>query len=173
MTAEVDYLLERLEATEAAQPDDHPLVRINRDDSKNVTDDTRDVSVDLTRANIVSVGFDSDNPSVRGNEYNVDNVVTCQIRVVGLDHSEYGHVDPAGENGVPWRDIRDANGDVTQRGLIGQITDRIYADRTYPAVPGPDVYHHIEPIDETDLSSDAGDEHRTVLTVPFKKVQDF
>lgn len=170
MTAEVAYLLDRLEHVENAQPEDHPLERINRDESLNVTRGERKKAAELRRANFVSVSFGSDNPSIRGHEYHLDNVVTCEIRVVGLHWTEHGHVDPAGEKGVPWRDTYE-NGDVDQQGLINQIKNRIYDDRTYPDVPGPDAYRNILPIVESDLSSDHRDDYRTVLTVPFRKVE--
>ena len=159
MSNEVDYILERLESVEAAQPFDHPLWRINRDESYNVTEDRRRRKEQLTNANIVGVSRGDSSSEVRGNEYNLDTQVPVSVRIEGLHYLEYGHIDPDGMDGVVFDD------------LVTDIRSRIMDDRTHPGVGGPDAYKHILPPSSAPDLSLHRDHYRTELTFTFEKIE--
>lgn len=171
MTAEIEYLLARLETVADNQPEEHPLRIGNRDESFDATANQRAPDRELQRGNWASVGFMDSSSAVRGNEYNLDTEVVCTVRIEGVHWLENGHIDPDGEQGRQWSDSFDGEGNRETRGLTTEIRDRILADRTYPDAPGPDAYRHLL-VDDDPQAPDFGDYYRHDITVTFVKAEE-
>jgi len=86
-----------------------------------------------------------------------DTDVVVNVRIEGMHASEWGHIDPAGEIGIPFQNGTD--------GLVDRVEDAIWAELQYPSVDDPDVgYRHLE-IDEDAQSKGWKDFYRTELDV--------
>ena len=86
------------------------------------------------------------------------------IRIEGLHHSEWGHVDPDGVEGIPF----DADG-----GLVDKIQRALLAQRTYPAAGGTAVtYTDLRVTNEAPQSSNYSDYFRTDFDVVFNGFED-
>ncbi|MDR9382620.1 MAG: hypothetical protein RI560_13250, partial [Natronomonas sp.] len=91
---------------------------------------------ELERANYVGVAYTGRSDSPIGTEFDLDSERVVSVRVEGLlrgDH--YGHVDPDGEDGVPFDD---------DTGLVADLQDALQAEREWPDVPRSGVtYTHL------------------------------
>jgi hypothetical protein len=169
MSAEVDWVLDQLASVVDAQPADHPLKRVDRDDSQ-VYDGSD--SVDMTtplhkrtealkKANFVGARLADRAPEPIGTEFNHSLETVVGLRVEGLHHREWGHVDPAGSDGVVFpslvRDIR--------RTLLGA--------REFPD-PGLSntSYHTLVVTNEDPQSAEYGDFYRWEADVVFRGYED-
>lgn len=137
MSAEVDWLLATLNSVVAAQPTDHPLYRVDRDETRTYTaagalgtvPSVRSREGELQEANFVGVALADSVPTAEIND--TERVeVTLSVRLEGLHHEQFGHVDPAGTEGVPWQ------------GLLDDVREAIRAERSYPAVGRPGIKYH-------------------------------
>mgnify|MGYP006286310823 FL=1 len=110
----------------------------------------------LKQANYVGATLASADRSPIGTEYDyhVDDVV--RVRVEGLHHSEWGHIDPAGQDGVAFVALVDA------------IQDAIDSAATFPQVPGEDArYTHLLVTNDDPQSSDWADFYRYSFDIEF------
>jgi len=132
----VQWVLDQLQSVVDAQPADHPLKRVNRDESRILEGDIRDRTGELRDANFVGAAHVDHSEEAEGPEYdlNVEDVVG--IRIEGLHHTEWGHVDPDGVDGVVF------SGDP---GLVQDIKMALYDARTFPDAGRSSVeYLHLE-----------------------------
>lgn len=161
---QVNWTLEQLAGVVDAQPDAHPLRRVDRDDAEVYeTDDAVDMTIpprsrtkQLERANYVGAGLVSSDRSPIGTEYNyrVNDVV--RVRVEGLHNSEYGNIDPAGEDGVVFST------------LINAIQNAIDSAATFPQVPGEEAqYTHLLVVNDDPQSADWADLYRYSFDIEF------
>jgi hypothetical protein len=116
-------VLDHLQPVVDAQPDAHPLKRVNRDESRILEGDIRDRTGELKTANFVGAAHVDHEAAPIGTEYDLDVEDVVGIRIEGLHHSEWGHVDPAGTDGVVF------SGDP---GLVQEIKAALYDARTFP-----------------------------------------
>jgi len=108
MRAEVEWTLEALDTVVSMQPSDHSLRRVDRDRARvyesgqpfDMTTPMRERVEDLQRANFVGVASESRDNEPLGQDYNLDTDAVLSVRIEGLHHSEYGHVDSDGVDGV-------------------------------------------------------------------------
>lgn len=130
MSAEVDWVLDQLQSVVNGQPADHPLERVNRDTSELLDGNIRDRKNDLQEANYVGVTLSDFDAEPIGTEFDQNVEIIVGVRIEGLHHSEWGHIDPDGNNGVQFS----ANG-----GLVDQITDALQTEREFPNISNPDI----------------------------------
>jgi len=159
---EVDWTLDTLASVVADQPDAHPLRRVDRDDAEiyegpqsvDMSTPTHERKGELMQANYVGASHVDVASEAIGTEYNHDREAVVGLRVEGLagHNAEYGHVDPEGNGGVPWR------GDT---GLVDQIRDALLAERSYPDAGRSNVtYTTLRLANEADQSSTHADYYR-------------
>lgn len=131
MTPEIDWLFDVLEAitsdidvafgTVADVPDGTaPVQRVNRTAST-IEDNVRRREGDLQRSNFIGAALVDDPTEPAGSSHNRREAIVA-VRVEGLDHSRYGHIDPAGVEGVPFGELYGA--------VVGAVQD----NREYPDV---------------------------------------
>lgn len=153
---EVDWVLDQVGSVVDAQPEDHPLYRIDRDNSLrydgggafDMSGSIRTRTGELQSANFVGAGWvdRARTPIGTNYDYAVENVVG--VRVEGLHHSEFGHVDPAGASGVVFTtlvdDIQDAIDDAATfpsvTGALGSYTDLVITNEAPASAGWADYY---------------------------------
>jgi len=95
-----------------------------------------------------------------GTGYDLDLERVVGLRVEGLVASEYGHVDPDGADGVPWRNGND--------GLVDRVRTALYNERTWPDAGGTGVsFTHLQLANVADTSSNWKDFFRWDADVVF------
>lgn len=143
MTAEVDWVLEQFADVVDAQPEDHPLFRVDRDDSLvydtgenlDMQSPIRERAGELKQANFVGVSHADTSTSPIGTEFDLEVERIVSVRVEGLHHSEWGHVDPDGQDGVVFGD---------DTGVVADLQAALQTEREWPAVPRSDAtYTHL------------------------------
>lgn len=143
---EVEFVLRRideyygagaLEAGTTAAGEDVPLRLVDRDESL-IWDsgEALDMSTavhkrtdELTRSNFVGATLADDAPTPIGTEYDHRMETVVGVRIEGLTHREWGHVDPRGRQGAPWTS------------LVETIKRAVLRDRTFPDTHRPDTAH--------------------------------
>lgn len=156
MTAEVDWVLEQLVSVVDAQPNAHPLKRVDRDNSTILEDSVRKIKNDLQEANFVGARWADRVRSPIGTEYDYDVENVVGLRIAGLHHSEWGHIDPDGSNGVSFDS------------LVDDILSAIDDNATYPDVTGANgSYTHLLITNEAPQSTDFADFYRFDADVVF------
>lgn len=172
MTAEVDWVLEQFESVVNAQPAGHPLYRVDRDnslvyetgDSLDMQTPIRDRTGELKQANYVGVANASKSDSPIGTEFDLDVGRVVSVRVEGLHHSEWGHVDPDGTDGVVFDD---------DTGLVADLQAALQAEREFPAVGrNGTTYTHLLLQDYGMRSVEYGDYYRHDFEVLFDGFED-
>jgi len=165
MRPEVQFLFDEFVPLVAVQPSDHPLVRIDMDNSRvyegaatiaNTPDDsiTSQRAFDLQRANAVKVATDDRSDQPLGPNYDLDTEVTLSVTLSGLSHGASGNIDPGGSNGV--------NFDV----LGSSLRSALLSSRTYPDHPRfRDAKLDLRVTDETDTSSAYADTYERTYSV--------
>ena len=150
-SSEVDWILDTLTSAVAMQPADHPLFRVDRGDSElyetgypvDMATPLHRRTGELQRANFVGVSPPSFDPSPSGSSYDHRGTKTLGVRIEGLTHRKYGHIDPDGADGVVWRD------------LVDVIREALLAERRFPDAGAADVtYTDLQFANETDRSDD-------------------
>lgn len=169
---EVEFLLETLGDVVAAQPEDHPLRRVDRDNSRVYeTDDTLDMSTplhtrtdDLEAANYVGVASQSTDPTPAGPGQRYELQTACSVRLEALTRAGggWGHVHPDEEDGAP-----------TFSTLFRAVFDAVQAEMSYPDVSRPDVaYRDLTITNIDDAQSEYADFHRAEFDVQFRGFTD-
>lgn len=164
MTEEVDFLLNRireeygvgsLPAGTTGAGDEPPLRLIDRSDTERESG-TRSPTGELTEANIVSITHVEEDTQPIGTEYDHDIETVCGLRIEGVHHSEWGHIDPGGRNGTPWRS------------LVRVVRRAVLRERTFPDVGAPDInYTDLTLANGADQSSNYADYYRYDVDVLF------
>ena len=134
---EVEWVLETLASVVANQPADHPLRRVDRDQSRvyetgaelDMAESMRSRKEDLKRSNFVGATYAGFDGTPTGTEFNQNTEHIVGIRIEGLQGS-FGHVDPDGVDGVVFSGA-DAN---DNPGLVQQIQSALQAKREFPDV---------------------------------------
>ena len=121
----VQWVLDQLQPVVDDQPADHPLKRINRDESKLLEGDIRKRKADLLKGNYVGAGHVDHADTPIGTEYDLESEDVVGVRIEGLSRAsgDFGHIDPDGVEGVIF------NGDP---GLVQQIKTALYEGRRTP-----------------------------------------
>lgn len=165
MTAEVDWVLDQLASVVDSQPADHPLKRVDRDNSQvyegsgsvDMTTPLRERTEELKQANYVAARHADRSTEAIGTEYDHDIETVVSIRTEGLHHSEWGHIDPDSSDGVPWN------------GLILNIRRTLLAAREFPDPSASNTqYHSLFVRNEDPQSSEYSDFYRWEADVVLK-----
>lgn len=126
----VGFVLDQLQPVVDAQPGAHPLKRVDRDASQILEGDIRDRTGELKTANFVGAAHVDRDAAPIGTEYNLDVEGVVGVRIEGLHHSGWGHIDPEGFNAPAF----DGAG-----GLVQDIKTALYDARTFPDAGRPAV----------------------------------
>lgn len=175
MTApEVDWVLQKIKdnwdvvgtatvgsTTVGQDIEDVPLERIDRDNSKKLDGSVREHTDDLMDSNYVGASHVDKNTSPIGTEYDHDAEHIVSLRIEGLHESEFGHIDPDGNDGITWTL------------LVQKILMSFLIDRKHPQV-GRDrtVYTDIRTTNDDDQASDYGDYYRYDVDLIFDGYED-
>lgn len=168
MTSEVDWTLAQFEsvadtiATEYTleSGDDAQLERVDRDESRKLEQDVQSIKGDLQSAVFVGAAHADTDENPMGSEYKLEREAIVQIRITGLTHSEYGHVDPTGAAGIPFDD--------PDGGLVQRVKAAILDERKFPQAAPPDAaYTYLEFQNEANTSEQWADFYRWDADVVF------
>lgn len=157
MTAEVDWVLDQLDAVVASVATDYSLEggddvvvrRVDRDDSA-VYDGSDSVDMtapihkrkeDLQKGVYVGATYADRELTARGPGYDHNVEAVVGVRCEGLTAREYGHVDPDGERGVPFDEF------------VRRCRNVLLAERNYPSVGSPDAKYYTLEIGNEDPQS--------------------
>ena len=121
MSAEVDWVLAQLQSVVDDQPADHPLTRVNRDDSELLEGNIRTRTAELQESNYVGAALASVDATPIGTEFdqNVERIVGVRVEGLYCGDSTYGH---ANGDGVDFDD------------LVAAIQSALQAKREFPNV---------------------------------------
>lgn len=156
MSSELEWVLDQLKDVADQQPWDHELRRVNRDESRVLEQDVRSVKGELQEANYVGATHVSTEESPMGSQYDLEREVVIGVRVTGLHCSKYGHIDPQGEDGVPFTE------------LVQACKDAFWTERKWPAAgPSGVSYPHLELQNEANTSQQWADFYRADWDVVF------
>jgi len=168
MTAKpVEFVLDELGAVVDAQPDAHPLRRVDRDNSLLYEDGgdfdmggaTTERTEDLRDANVVGAAFVDRSGDYIGTAPNLDLESVVGIRIEGYS-GNYGHVDPTGDDGVPFQGTDDA--------LVEQIRSTLYDALQWPDAGRTNVsFTHLTITNEVPAMADWAEHHRYDFDVAF------
>lgn len=160
MIDELEYVLDRFSrvvdsvAADYSLEDDSPvqLRRVDRMNSR-VFDDSDPVDMstplssrtaELKRSALVGVAFADQEATPTGTGYNHEFERVIEVRVEGLSHHEWGHIDPDGDHGVPFGE------------LVRRLRKAVLGDRQFPdATDDPDTQYH-----SLTVTNDAPQSHR-------------
>ncbi|WP_338844107.1 hypothetical protein WHO98_12190 (plasmid) [Halobacterium salinarum] len=155
MSSEVTWVLKQLGSVVGSTTT--PLRRVNRDDSRVLEQDVRSTRGELQEANYIGATHVETVRDPIGTEYDADREVVVGVRVTGLHHSEWGHIDPDGQNGIPFGE------------LVRRCKDVLWSERTWPdANPREEVYYeNLELQNEANTSQQYSDCYRADWDVVF------
>lgn len=119
-------------------------------DSVGLAKTVRELDVDLTDNNAVSVGSISTDRTPIGTEFDHRIEATVSVRVEGVHESEFGHI----------TDTQDF------QALLSEVRRTILLEREFPSPE--DGIHTLDVVDEDDRSREYADYFRTDLTVVFR-----
>lgn len=169
MTSELDWVLDQFAAvaddveSEYTLESGDPVVleRVNRDESRILEQPPGDIHGELQKGVFVGATHVDTVRDPIGTEYDADREVVVGVRVVGLTHRKYGHIDPSGVDGIPF-DAPD-NGGVVQR-----LKDALWSERMWPDAGPSDVYYtDLELANEANTSEQWADVFRADWDVVF------
>ena len=168
MTAKpVQWVLDELGAVVDAQPADHPLKRVDRDNSLLYDGGGAfDMSASITertpsfkKANYVGAGFVGRSGSYVGTEADRDLQETIGVRIEGATES-YCHIDPRGEDGVVFHG--------TDSALVEQIRSTLFDALEYPDAGRTNVgFTHLDIVNQTPALTDWESHYRYDFDVVF------
>lgn len=138
--------------------EDIPLQRIDRDNARNLDTDSRAKSAEHTVSNYVGARTATTDPTAIGTEYDQRTQAVVNVRISGSSSIEGGKIDPEGNNGVVWRDLKRF------------IRRAILRHREFPNVGNrPNrTYTWIEETNPSDLSANFADEYRWEADFAFR-----
>ncbi|WP_135302643.1 hypothetical protein [Haloarcula amylovorans] len=177
MTAEVEFLIERIdkEYGAGAMPagygeageDPPPLEVVDRVSDEydageglagggSAGSSDRGHTLDLTKTNVVSIAPVDESSTPIGTEYDHSIERSAGVRIEGLHHGEWGHIDSNGEQGIPWP------------ALVRTVRRAIMRVRTFPDTQTPDIrYTHLQLANAAPQSHNYGDYFRRDEDVQF------
>jgi len=164
----VKWVLDELGAVVSAQPSDHPLNRVDRDNtllydgggSFDMSGSVRSRTGELQRANFVGATYADRGESYIGSEANLDLDETVGLRIEGLHHSEHGHIDPLGNDGVVFHG--------TDTSLVQQIIDQLHDGLAFPDAGRTDVsFTHLALANHAPQSDQWADAYRYDVDILF------
>lgn len=159
MSDEVDWVLSQFGSVVGSITT--PLKRVDRDESRILEGDLRKRKGDLQDANFVGATLADRDPTPIGTEYDHAVEAVVGVRIEGLHHSEYGHIDPDGVEGIPFDS------------LVRRLRDAVLAERTFPNVGSADgTYTDLQIANEAPQSSDYRDYYRHDFDVLFHGYED-
>ena len=168
MTATVvEWVLDELGAVVDAQPDAHPLTRVDRDNALlydgggafDMSASIRKRTDGFKKANYVGASYGAPDTSYIGTEPNLDLQEVVQLRIEGYSGS-YGHVDPTGQDGVVFHG--------TDNALVQQIKDTLRDALKFPDAGRTDVaFTHLEIANDTPALTDWEEHFRYDLDILF------
>ncbi|WP_135363446.1 hypothetical protein [Halosimplex halophilum] len=168
MTAKpVEWVLDELGAVVDAQPDAHPLWRVDRDNSLiydgggtfDMSAAMEDKTDDFKRANFVGARFADRAGEYTGTEPDLDLDEVVGVRVEGYSGG-YGHVDPTGQDGVVFQGRDDA--------LVEQIQATLYDALQWPGAGRTNVaFTHLTLTNESPAMAEWSEYHRYDFDVVF------
>ncbi|OYR54328.1 hypothetical protein [Halorubrum halodurans] len=105
-----------------------PVRRVDRNESEIYDGDIRTRKSDLQTSNYISAALVDDDESHGGfgDDYNAEAIVA--LRIEGLHHREWGHIDPDGADGIDFTTF------------YRRVREALQADDEWPSVAGAD-YH--------------------------------
>ncbi|UIP00336.1 hypothetical protein Hbl1158_02905 [Halobaculum sp. CBA1158] len=169
MSAEVDWVLAQFASVvdsvaadysitnQDGSTDPVTLKRIDRDDSEILEGDMRDRTAELQRGCYVGATDAAAGREPIGFEYDSRVEPVVGVRVEGLHHDEWGHVDPDGTDGVPFEV------------LVRRLRRAVQAERHYPDVSKPDTsFTTLFVENEAPQSDQYADYYRTDFDVRFR-----
>jgi len=169
MSSERDWVLEQFADVATTIASEHTLEngdpvelrRVNRDESRILEQAVGSIRGELQSAVFVGATHVDTVREPIGTEYDAEREVVVGVRVTGLTSSKYGHIDPSGEQGIPFDD---ANG-----GLVQRLKDALWSERTWPAAePDESVYYQdLELQNEANTSQQYADFYRADWDVVF------
>lgn len=182
--AEVEFLLDALEPVVDGQPTEHPLRRVDRDNSRVYeTGEALDMQTplykrteDLEKANYVGVASQSTDPTPAGPNNRYELITVCSVRLEGLtsEGGEWGHIDPDAYGGDSYGSGGYGTNDgVPFSALFRDVFDAIKAEMSYPAVGRPGVSYCDLTITNVDKQlSNWSDFYRAEFDVQFRGYTD-
>lgn len=163
----VKWVLDELGAVVEAQPGNHPLKRVDRDNSL-LYDGTGSFDMGasleqrtapLKKANYVGARYAAPDRSYIGTQPDLDLQEVVGVRVEGYGGS-HGHVDPTGQDGVVFHG--------TDGSLVQECIDQLLAGLKFPDAGRTDVaFTHMEITNDTPAMADWEDHYRYDLDVVF------
>ena len=167
MTAEVvQYVLDELGSVVDAQPADHPLWRVDRDNSRlydgggtfDMSAAIQDRTGEFKKANFVGARYGDPTAEYIGTEPSLDVDEVVGVRIEGYSGG-YGHVDPTGTDGVPF---------MREDGLVDQIRSALYAGLQFPDAGRTNVaFTHLSITNQSSALADWEEHYRYDFDVVF------
>jgi len=180
---EVEFILDEvLQSVVDAQPEDHPLRRVDRDNSLvyetgeaiDMQAPMHDRTEKLKQANYVGVATETTDPSPSGTHGRYQLQTTVSVRLEGLTSDEWGHIDPDGYGEGGYGDGGyGVNNGVSFSALFDGVFGAITAEMSYPDVNHPGrTYRDLTITNVNDASSEWSDFHRASFDVLFRGYTD-
>ena len=150
----------------SAERDNDPvqLRRVDRDESQVYdSDETVSMSEPLPErkaalesgAYVGVASVDSDETPI-GTGYDLDLERVVGLRLEGLHHAKYGHIDPSGEAGIPFAELK------------RRVRSALYDERTWPDAGAPAVsFTHLRLANVADTSRNWRDFYRWDADIVF------
>jgi len=163
----VKWVLDELGAVVDAQPADHPLRRVDRDNSLlydgggafDMSAAITDRTSSFRKANYVGAAFVGRDGSYVGTEPDRDLEEAVGIRIEGYSGS-YGHVDPLEEDGVVFHG--------TDGALVEQIRSTLFNALEYPDAGRTNVgFTHLDIVNQAPALTDWEEHYRYDFDVVF------
>lgn len=159
-----DWILDRLAPVVESVANDYDhrnggncvLKRVDRDNSRvfeggesiDMTEPIHTRVEKLKTGNFVGVTFADRGGDLVGTEPMLDGDVVINVRLEGMTHREYGHIDPDGEQGIPFDELTD------------RVRDQIWDGLEYPDVDDPRMSYRYLTIDDDPQSVGWSDFYR-------------
>jgi len=157
MSSERDWVLTQLGSVVGSTTT--PLRRVDRDNARLLEQNVRSVRGELQEANYVGATHVDTVEEPMGSQYDLQREVVVGERVTGLHHSEWGHIDPDGQEGIQFSG---------EGGLVDRCKDALLAERTFPDAAPPDAaYTYLEFQNEANTSQQYSDFYRWDADVVF------
>jgi len=147
-----DYTLENGDAV--------TLERVDRDDSELLAGNIRDRTGDLKRAVFGGAGSADQSRDVIGTNADYDTEVVIGVRIEGMHHSEFGHVDPDGNNGIPFGT------------LVDRVQNAIDSELAFPNISNGDDNKHVLITNEAPQVTEWADYYRYDFDAVVSKFED-
>lgn len=164
MTSEVDWVLSQFADVATAISNEYTLEsgdpvelrRVDRDESRILEQGVQSIRGELQSASYIGATHVDTSEVPMGSEYNLQREVVVGVRLTGLTSSEYGHIDPAGNEGIPFDE------------LVERCKDAILSEREFPAAAPTDAaYTYLEFQNEANTSQQWSDFYRWDADVVF------